>query len=88
MVRFIRGFFDGFGPGGMFVRSEWPGAPTQVFAESPGVWSRRKEIVDELLSAARDGRIVDARRESGSGQLDRVFYEVAEIHKSGSTHGA
>lgn len=86
----MQSFFDGFGPGGMFVRLDWPDAPTRIFAESPGVWAQQKEIVRDLLKAADSGRIVSAKRDAHNGRIEStiIYYETDELHKAGRSHSA
>jgi hypothetical protein len=86
----IQSFFDGFGPAGMFVRFEWPDAPTRVFAESSGIWAQQKEIVRDLLRAARAGRIVSAKRDAHDGRVESTFIydDSDDLLHAGSTHKA
>lgn len=90
MGSLLQSFFDGFGPAGMFVRMDWPDAPSQLFADSNSFGTQQREIVQDLFEAAKTGRIVSARRDARAGRVEStvVYYDTADLHDAGHVHRA
>ena len=85
----LKSFFDGFGPAGMFMRFEWPGAPTRIFAPTPALGAQQNEIVRDLLKAVDSGRIVSAKRNDHAGQVElTLVYKAEDLQEAGSAYRA